>query len=191
MKQPPAPTGDFTEATVETRLAYDGGFLRMRRDTVRLPDGSPAWREYVEHPGAVMMLAFLDDDTVLLERQFRYPLRRHFLELPAGKMEAGEPPLETARRELVEECGYEARHWWHIATLHPNIGYSDEVIELYGARDLVHVGARLDPGENLEVFAARLEDAVAWIGEGLVTDPKTMVGLLWWERFGRAGRGRP
>ena len=87
-----------------------------------------------------MMLAFLDDETVLLERQYRYPLRRHFIELPAGKIEPGEPPLETARRELVEECGYEAAEWWHLATLHPCIGYSDEVIELYRRRDLTHVG---------------------------------------------------
>ena len=185
-KRPPEPTGDFTEPTVSSRLAYDGGFLRLRRDEVRLPDGAVAWREYVEHPGAVMMLAFLDEDTVLLERQYRYPRRSHFLELPAGKMERGEPPLETAKRELVEECGYEAAEWWHVATLHPSIGYSDEVIELYGARGLTHVGARLDPGEHLEVFPARLDDVIAWIGEGLVTDTKTTFALLWWARFGRA-----
>ena len=186
-KPPPAPTGDFTETPVSSRLAYDGGLLRMRRDEVRLPDGKLAWREYAEHPGAVMMLAFLDEETILLERQYRYPRRAHFLELPAGKMERGEPPLETARRELVEECGYEARHWWHIATLHPCIGYSTEVIELFGARDLVHVGSRLDAGEFLEVFPARLDDALAWVREGLVTDTKTTFGLLWWAQFGRTG----
>jgi ADP-ribose pyrophosphatase len=188
-KRPPEPTGDFSEATVSSRLAYDGGFLRLRRDEVRLPGGALAWREYVEHPGAVMMLAFLDDDTVLLERQYRYPLHRHFIELPAGKMERGEPALETAKRELVEECGYEAARWWHIATLHPSIGYSDEVIELYGARELTHVGARLDPGEHLEVLAARVDDALGWIGEGAVTDTKTTFALLWWARFGRVPQG--
>ena len=109
-KSPPA-SADFTEEQRATRLAYEGGLLRLRRDEVRLPDGGSAWREYVEHPGAVMMLAFVDDDTVLLERQFRYPKRRHFIELPAGKLEAGEPPLDTARRELVEECGFEAAQW--------------------------------------------------------------------------------
>ncbi|HEX4943851.1 MAG TPA: NUDIX hydrolase [Usitatibacteraceae bacterium] len=185
MKLPPDPTGDFTEATVSTKLAYDGGFLKLRRDEVRLPGGACAWREYVEHPGAVMMMAFLDDETILLERQYRYPLRRHFIELPAGKMEAGEPPLATARRELVEECGYEAADWWHMVTLHPSVGYADEVIELYGARDLRFVGACLDPGEHLEVLPARIEDALGWIGAGLVTDTKTMLGLLWWARFGR------
>ncbi len=175
---------------MSSRLAYDGGFLRMRRDEVRLPDGAPAWREYVEHPGAVMMMAFLDDETILLERQYRYPLRRHFIELPAGKLERDESALETAKRELVEECGYEAAEWWHVATLHPCIGYSDEVIELYGARGLAHVGARLDPGEHLEVFPARLEDLLAWIREGLVTDTKTTFAALWWAQFARpAARG--
>lgn len=185
MKRPPEAAGDFTEAPVSTRLAYDGGFLRMRRDEVRLPGGAVAWREYVEHPGAVVMMAFVDDDTILLERQYRYPLRRHFIELPAGKMEAGEPPLETARRELVEECGYEAADWRHLMTLHPCIGYSDEVIEVYSARGLAHVGARLDEGEHLEVFPARIDDALDWVREGLISDTKTIIGLLWWSRYGR------
>jgi ADP-ribose pyrophosphatase len=185
VKRPPEPAGDFTETRASTELAYDGGLLRLRRDEVRLPGGAPAWREYVEHPGAVMMMAFRDDGQVLLERQFRYPMGRHYIELPAGKMEKGEPPLETARRELVEECGYEAADWWHMATLHPCIGYSNEVIELYGARGLRHVGARLDPGEHLEVFAAPVEDALEWVREGLIQDTKTMIGLFWWARFGR------
>ena len=185
MKLPPVPAADLTESTIDSRLAYDGGFLRLRRDEVRLPDGKVAWREYVEHPGAVMMLAFLDEETVLMERQYRYPLRRHFLELPAGKRETGEAPLATAKRELVEECGYEAADWFHLATLHTCIGYSDEAIELYGARGLVHVGQRLDAGEHLEVLPVRLEDALSWVREGLVTDTKTTFALLWWDRFGR------
>ena len=188
MKRLPEPTGDFTEPTLSSRLAYDGGFLRMRRDEVRLPDGAIAWREYVEHPGAVMMMAFLDDETIRLERQYRYPLHRHFIELPAGKLERDESALETAKRELVEECGYEAAEWWHVATLHPCIGYSNEVIELYGARGLTHVGARLDPGEHLEVFPARIGDLLGWIREGHVTDTKTTFAALWWAQFGGAGR---
>ena len=186
MKLPPEPAGDFTESTLDSRLAHEGGFLKLYRDEVRLPDGASAWREYVGHPGAVVMMAFLDDSTILLERQYRYPLRRHFIELPAGKLEPGEPHLETARRELVEECGYEAGEWWQVATLHPCVGYSDEVIELWGARDLRHVGARLDPGEHLEVFPARVDDALEWVRDGLVTDTKTIIGLLWWDRFGRS-----
>jgi len=178
-------TADFTESTLDSKLAYDGGLLKVWRDVVRLPDGGEAWREYVKHPGAVMMLAFVDDHTVLLERQFRYPKRRHFVELPAGKLEAGEDPLECAKRELIEECGFEAAQWWRIATLDPSIGYSTEVIHLYGCRHLTHVGHKLDEGEHLETFQARIPDALEWIRDGMITDTKTTFGLLWWDRFGR------
>ena len=181
----PELAGDFTEATVSSTLAYDGGLLRVKRDEVRLPDGQPAWREYVMHPGAVMMLAFVDPETILLERQYRYPKHRHFIELPAGKLEGPEEPLATAKRELIEECGFEAAGWWHIATLDPSIGYSTEVIHLFGARDLTHVGAQLDVGEHLETFEAKISDALEWVRDGIITDTKTTFGLLWWDKWGR------
>ena len=185
MAKPPQPAGDFTETMVSSRLAYDGGLLKVKRDEVRLPDGHPAWREYVLHPGAVMMLAFVDDDTILLERQYRYPRQRHFIELPAGKLERDEAPLATAKRELVEECGFEAGEWWQITTLDPSIGYSNEVIHLYGARSLKHVGAKLDVGEHLETFQAKLADALEWVRDGIITDTKTTFGLLWWDKWGK------
>jgi ADP-ribose pyrophosphatase len=175
---------DFTETEVSSAVAYKGGLLTVKRDEVRLPDGHPAWREYVVHPGAVVILVFVDDDTILLERQFRYPKHRHFIELPAGKLEPGEPPLATAQRELVEECGFEAAEWWKIATLDPCIGYSTEVIHMYGARGLKHVGAQLDVGEHLETFEAKLSDALEWVRDGLITDTKTTLGLLWWAQWG-------
>jgi ADP-ribose pyrophosphatase len=183
--KPPEHTEDFTETTVSSRLVYDGSLLKVNRDEVRLPDGKPAWREYVQHPGAVMVLAFVDPETILLERQYRYPKHRHFIELPAGKLEPGEPPLDTARRELIEECGYEAREWWGIATLDPSIGYSNEVIHMFGASGLHHVGARLDEGEHLEVFEAKVADALEWVRHGIITDTKTSIGLLWWDKWGR------
>jgi ADP-ribose pyrophosphatase len=178
---------DFTETQLASRLAYDGALLKVLRDDVRLPDGGQAWREYVLHPGAVMMLAFVDDDTILLERQFRYPKGRHFFELPAGKLEAGEPPLTTAKRELVEECGFEAAEWWPITRLDPCIGYSTEEIHLYGCRGLTHVGAKLDVGEHLVTFEAKIADAVEWIRDGFITDTKTVLGLLWWDKWGQPG----
>lgn len=184
MTEPPEPAEDFTERELSSRLAFDGRLLKVRCDQVRLHDGTVANREYVEHPGAVMMLAFIDPATILLERQFRYPKRRHFIELPAGKLDPGETALDTARRELAEECGYEAREWWRIAALDPCIGYSSEVIHLYGARGLAHVGARLDAGEHLEVFPAKLADALEWVRDGIITDTKTCIGLLWWAQFG-------
>ena len=185
MAKPPAVSGDFTETTASSRVAYDGGLLKVKRDEVRLPDGHQAWREYVVHPGAVMMLAFVDDDTILLERQYRYPRHRHFIELPAGKLETGEEPLATAKRELIEECGFEAAQWWQAVTLDPSIGYSTEVIHLFGARNLTHVGAQLDVGEHLETFEAKLSDALEWVRDGIITDTKTSFGLLWWDKWGR------
>lgn len=177
------PEEDFTETCVESRVVFRGGLLQVIEDRVRLPDGGEARREYIRHPGAVMMLAFLDERTVLLERQFRYPLRRHFIELPAGKIEPGEDPLETARRELREECGYEAGTWRHLATLHPCIGYADERIELFLARDLRHVGHALDEGEFLEVFTLSVDEALEWIRDGRITEAKAITGLLWADRI--------
>jgi ADP-ribose pyrophosphatase len=175
---------DFTEDTVSTAVVFDGRLLHVRRDEVRLHDGAPAQREYIQHPGAVMMLVFTAPGTVLLERQFRYPRRRHFIELPAGKLNPGEEPLLTGQRELVEECGYTAAEWWKITTVDPCIGYSDEVIHLYGARNLTKVGANLDAGEHLQVFEAKVADALEWIREGHITDTKTCIALLWWAQFG-------
>jgi ADP-ribose pyrophosphatase len=187
--KPPEFSEDFSETPLTSDLVHDGGFIKVYRDTVRMPDGATAWREYVKHPGAVMILAFIDDDTVILERQYRYPKRRHFIEIPAGKLEPYEDALVTAKRELIEECGYEAREWWHIATMDPTIGYSNEVIELYGARNLVHVGAKLDEGEYLECFTAKVDDALDWVHQGIITDSKTTFALLWWKQWGRSPKG--
>ena len=177
---------DFTETTLTTRLVYDGRLLKVNEDTVRLPDGKTARREWIRHPGAVIMIPLLDDDTVLLERQYRYPLARHFYELPAGKIEPGEAPFVTAQRELQEECGYTANNWRHLTTLHPCVGYSNERIELYLARELIHVGHALDDGEFLEVVPLPVDEALAWIQSGRITDVKTITGLLWLKTFADA-----
>jgi ADP-ribose pyrophosphatase len=164
---------------------FRGKLLQVRRDLVRLPDGVSTDREYIEHPGAVMIIALLDSGELVMERQYRYALRRDILELTAGKIDAGEPPLECAKRELLEETGYVASNWRYIATTHPVVGYSDERIEIFLAQGLTHQGANLDHDENLEVFKLPLETALDWVREGRITDSKTVVGLFWAERIRR------
>ena len=176
---------DFTEKPLTSELVYDGELLKVRADTVLLPNGKTARREWIQHPGAVVMVPMLDARTVLLERQYRYPLRRHFYELPAGKIEPGEDPLATAKRELIEECGYAAGSWQHLLTLHPCIGYADERIELYLARELTYVGHAHDDEEFLEVVPLALSEALEWVASGRITDVKTIIGLMWLERLGR------
>lgn len=182
----PSPTGgDFTETTVDSKTVYSGKLLKVVADTVRLPNGATAVREYIRHPGACMVIAFVDEETLLFERQYRYPLRRHFIELPAGKIEPDEDPLDTMKRELREECGFEAALWRHLATLHPCIGYADEHIELYLARELTHVGGRLDDGEFLEAFPLSIREALEWVRQGRITEAKSLTGLLWAEKIAR------
>ena len=174
---------DRAETFVSGEDVFRGKLLHVRRDVVRLPDGSRGAREYIRHPGAVLILALFDDGRVLLERQFRYPSLQDFIELPAGKCEKGEDRLETARRELREETGYSAASWERIGVIHPCIGYSDETIEMYVARGLTAGESSLDAGEFLEVFSLPLADAVAMVKDGRITDAKTVSGLLWAKAF--------
>ncbi|MEQ1515938.1 MAG: NUDIX hydrolase [Usitatibacteraceae bacterium] len=157
--------------------------IRVDLDRVRLPDGGESWREYVLHPGAVIIAAFLDEDTLIFEHQFRYPVRRHFIELPAGKIDAGEPHLKTAQRELLEETGYTAAHWQHVTTLHAGIGYSNEAIDLYVATGLTEIGHQRDHGEFMDLFTMSLQEAVGMVGTGEITDTKTAFSLLWLDKF--------
>jgi ADP-ribose pyrophosphatase len=155
-----------------------GRFLQVHRDTVRLPDESTATREYIEHPGAVMILAVLPDGQLVMERQFRYPIGRVMLEFPAGKIDPGEDPLACAKRELLEETGYVAAHWQHYFTHHPLIAYSTERIEFYLATELTLQTQQLDPGEFLEVLAMSPAAVLAAIKAGEITDGKTTSGFL-------------
>jgi len=157
--------------------------LEVHRDQVRLPDGTQAAREYIRHPGAVAIVPLFDDGRVLLERQFRYPHRREFIEIPAGKVDHGEPHLGTAKRELLEETGYAAAEWTRLGVIHTAIAYTDEAIELYLAKKLTLGERKLDAGEFLEVFSLPFEEAVDMIREGKITDAKTVSALLWVERW--------
>jgi len=168
-----------TEEFLEGELVFSGRLLKVHRDRVRLPDGSEGVREYIRHPGAVAIVALFDDGRVLLERQYRYPLRREFIEIPAGKLEPGENHLETARRELLEETGYVAAEWRRLGLIHNAIGYSDEGIEIWLARGLELREPQLAEGEFLEAFTLPLAEAQAMARDGRITDVKTIAGLLW------------
>ncbi len=181
---------DLAERFVSGEEVYCGGFLHVWRDKVRLPDGATTFREYIRHPGAVAILALTDSGDVVLERQYRYPLARDFIEIPAGKVEPGEGLLETAKRELLEETGYRAESWERMTTIHNAIAYSDEGIELYVARRLEMHAPRLDAGEFLEVFTAPVGEALAMVRDGRITDVKTMIALFWLEAFLSGGNGK-
>ncbi|MEX0959920.1 MAG: NUDIX hydrolase [Burkholderiales bacterium] len=176
-------SADFSEKKISSRVVYKGGLLEVREDDVRLPDGARARREYIVHPGAALILPLFEDGSVLLERQFRYPAGRHFYELPAGKLEPGEPALETAKRELLEETGYVASEWRELGHYYPCIGYSDERIDFFLARGLEFRGAQLDEGEFLETLRLPLAEGLEWVRDGRINEPKTIIGLFWAEKL--------
>jgi len=173
---------DLSEQFVSGEEVFRGGFLRLHRDVVQLPDGTRAVREYVRHPGAVAVVAVTADGRVILERQHRYPLGRDFVEIPAGKLEQDEAHLATAKRELLEETGYAAAEWTRLGLIHNAIGYSDEGIELWLATGLEMREAKLDDGEFLEVFALPFDEALAMAADGRISDVKTIIGLFWADR---------
>jgi ADP-ribose pyrophosphatase len=176
---------DLTEHFVSGETVYDGVLLEVHRDRVRLPDGKQAMREYIRHPGAVAIVPLFDDGKVLLERQFRYPHRREFIEIPAGKVDPGEAHLATAQRELLEETGYTAGEWTRLGVIHTAIAYTDEAIEIFVARKLEQRAQKLDQGEFLEVFSVPFDEAIAMIRDGRITDAKTVSALLWTEKWAR------
>lgn len=176
----------LVERRVGGKILLQGGFLEVRRDDVLLPDGKPATREFIQHPGAVAVIPLLDDGRVVLVRQFRYPVGKTIVEFPAGKLDDGEDILGCARRELQEETGYRAREWAFACEIHNAAAYSTESIWLYFARGLIAGPQQLDAGEFVEVIAlgeAELDALAA--GDGL-PDVKTRIGLQWLQRW-RAG----
>jgi ADP-ribose pyrophosphatase len=186
MSELPESLAHLQELTLDSQELLRGNFLHAFRDRIRLPDGREASREYVRHPGAVVVVAELPDGRLVVERQWRYPLHRALIEFPAGKLDAGEDLLVCAQRELQEETGYRAREWAYAGPMHPVIAYSTEVIHIFFARDLEAGERKLDEGEFLDVFTASLDELLAWSRDGLLTDGKTLSCLLWLQNT-RAG----
>ncbi|MGJ8619564.1 MAG: NUDIX domain-containing protein [Methylophilaceae bacterium] len=157
--------------------------LTVKRDQVLLPNGHNSQREYVLHPGAVVVVPLLPNGKVVLERQFRYPLHQTFIELPAGKIDPGEDVLVTGQRELLEETGYCATDWVKLGLQHPCIGYSNEIIHIYLASGLAAGEHRRDVDEALEVFELDFEDCLLMAQRGEITDGKTIVALFLAEKY--------
>ena len=172
-----ADDGHLIETMVTSREVYRGRLLHVKSDTVRLPDGSDATREYIIHPGAAMIIPILPDGRLLMERQYRYPIGRVMLEFPAGKLDPGEDMLKTAQRELLEETGYRAERWEWLAEIHPIVSYTTERIEIFLADGLVMERQKLDAGEFLEPVVMTFADAYALMRAGKISDGKTIIGL--------------
>jgi len=171
------------ESPVQAETVWRGRFLDVRRDTVALPDGVHTTREYIVHPGAVMMVPLLPDGRLVMERQYRHPMGQVMLEFPAGKLDDGETPFACAVRELAEETGYRASEWARAGILHNAIAYSTEGIEIWFARGLSEGEQHLDDGEFLDIVAHTVAELDAMVASGAVTDAKTLIGLFWLQKW--------
>ena len=170
----------LAELTLDDRVVYEGHYLKLHHATVQLPNGATSYREYLKHPGAVMIMPLFDNGDVLLERQYRYPMGKVFIEFPAGKKDAGEAPLDTAQRELLEETGYRAAHYTHVTDIHNALAYCDEVIHFYLAEGLTQVSEQqLDDNEFVQLLRVPLSELMSWIKKGWVPDVKTQLGAFW------------
>ncbi len=168
----------LTEKTVKTEEIFQGKIIKLRRDTVELPNGNFATREVVEHPGGVAIVALTDDGEVYVENQYRHPFERIIMEIPAGKLDPGEDPLECGKRELHEETGLKAEKYDYLGAFMVSPGFCREWIHIYLARGLSQGDAKLDPDEFLEVKTIPLDTLLDMIMDGKVEDGKTVIGIL-------------
>lgn len=172
-------TGTLLEQTISSETVFSGVFLNAVREKVVAPDGREFIREFIRHPGAVVVIPILNSGRLLLERQYRHPLGKIFIEFPAGKLDSGEDALSCGKRELEEETGYRASDWRHLGVMHPCIGYSDERIEIFSASGLSYVGHKWDDGEFLEFVEMDPVAAYKAVIDGHITDAKTIAALFW------------
>ena len=174
---------DLKETRIASEQKFSGRLIDLYLDQVELPNGQTSSREWIDHPGAVCLIPVLPDDKICLIRQFRYGPGEEFIEIPAGKLDSGEAPLDCAYRELEEEIGYRANKLTFLTNIHPAIGFSNEKMWMYLAEDLEKYENKLDQDEFLELLPTPLEKALDWIWSGKITDVKTIIGLLWANRL--------
>jgi len=169
---------DITERIISTKRVYDGKIINLKVDTVSLPDGRTATREVVEHAGAVAIVPLNEKGELLLVRQYRYAAGKSLLEIPAGKLEPGENPLECARRELLEETGYEAGDLQQLFSIFSTPGFTNEVLHLFLATGLILKGQTPDEDENIEVISIPFKRSIELIWKGEICDAKSIAGIL-------------
>ncbi len=170
---------DLTERSLDSVQLLDGVLLKAHRDTVALPDGGESVREWIDHPGASAVVPFFEDGSTILVRQFRFPPRREFLEVPAGKLDLeNEDPVDVAHRELEEETGWKAARMTPVSSLYPCIGYSNEVIHFFVAQELTEGQMSLSHGEFVEGVRMPFDEAVMLAAQGKLQDMKTVVAIL-------------
>ena len=174
---------DLKESRITTEVVYKGDFLDVRRDEVLLPNGETGTREWINHPGAVVIIPILPNGEIALIKQFRYAARSEFLELPAGKLDEGEDPKACAFRELEEEIGYRAGKMQFIANIHPAIGFANEIMSIYLAENLKKTNYNRDKDEFIELIPTNMEEALNLVWENKITDVKSIIGLLWLKRI--------
>ena len=174
---------DLKEKKITSKNIFKGAFLNVKKDIVMLPNGKKGIREWVKHPGAVCCIPILPNGEIGLIRQFRYPINKEMIEIPAGNLDKNETPEECAYRELEEEIGFKAKKITFLTTIYPAIGFSNEKMWIYLAEDLLKTKVKLDSDEFLELMPTPLKDAIEMIWTRKITDVKTIIGLLWVERL--------
>jgi ADP-ribose pyrophosphatase len=174
---------DLKETKINSKVVYKGDFLDVRKDNVLLPNGKKGNREWINHPGASVVIPVFPDGKIALIRQFRYAAGSEFIELPAGKLDQGESPLECAKRELEEEIGYKSNKIEFIANIYPAIGFANEKMNLFLATDLVQTKQNKDEDEFIDLIPTNLEEALELVWSNKITDVKTIIGILWFQKI--------
>jgi ADP-ribose pyrophosphatase len=179
---------NLVEVRIKSEKVYQGKLLDVRCDLAKLPDNSESTREWIKHPGATAVIPVFENGDILLLHQFRYPLSQIFIEVPAGKLDAGETPEVTGERELAEEAGLLCNQLDYVGHFYPGIGYSDEIIHIYLAQGLTEIPEKTDDDEFVEPFRVSFKQAVEWALNGTISDGKTIISLLkawdWWQKKG-------